>query len=318
MTTGVFSSFTIDALVDVISGGPGVVDAPPPIGIYRKAHEIVRFLESCGVDPGYGSGVSRVPALRAALERAQIAPDGDEQIRRAIEQVADPRNYRAAPEKAQAVIAHLNAALAADGFEVVEIGGKARLRPTNSGSAAVEAIIAKAAAIDFDTVRHEIDRALAAAELDPADAITAACSLLEAVCRSIIIELGQELPAKKDIQSLVKAVQEPLGLSAGRTDLPPEITNDVRQILGGIASAAAGIGALRTHAGDAHGREKGRPRFVDARIARLAINASSSLALFLVETWERTQKRSLPNRFEPESGPLDATSETTAAGAKPD
>ncbi|MER2510404.1 MAG: abortive infection family protein [Amaricoccus sp.] len=317
MTTSSFSSFTVDALVDVIAGGPGVVDAPPPIGIYRKAHEIVRFLGSCGIDPGYGSGDSRVPALRAALERAQIAPDGDEQLRRAIEQVADPRNYRAAPEKARAVMAHLNAALAGDGFEVIEIGGKVRLRPTNAGSSVVEAITAKAVAIDFDTVRHEIDRALAAAEQDPADAITAACSLLEAVCRSIIVELGRELPAKKDIQSLVKAVQEPLGLSAARTDLPPEIAADVRQTLGGLASAAAGIGALRTHAGDAHGREKGRPRFVDARIARLAINASSSLALFLVETWERSQKRSLPNRNGNGFDSSEATQETTARDAKP-
>ena len=108
-------------------------------------------------------------------------------------------------------------------------------------------------------------------------------------------KLGQELPAKKDIQGLVKAVQEPLGLSPARTDLPPEIAADVRQVLQGLATAAAGIGALRTHGGDAHGRERGRTR-VDSRIARLAIHAASTLALFLVETWERTQRRALPNR----------------------
>ena len=49
------------------------------------------------------------------------------------------------------------------------------------------------------------------------------------------------------------------------------------------------IGALRTHGGDAHGREKGFRR-VDARIARLAVNSASSVALFLIESWERKEQ----------------------------
>ena len=57
------------------------------------------------------------------------------------------------------------------------------------------------------------------------------------------------------------------------------------------------IGALRTHGGDAHGREKGFKR-LDARIARLSINAAGSLALFLIETWETHQHRALPFRVE--------------------
>ncbi|MFZ2980673.1 MAG: abortive infection family protein [Sphingobium sp.] len=60
---------------------------------------------------------------------------------------------------------------------------------------------------------------------------------------------------------------------------------DKRRIQGLCASPrrAGGIGALRTHGGDAHGREKGARR-IDARIAHLALNAASSLALFLIET----------------------------------
>ena len=50
---------------------------------------------------------------------------------------------------------------------------------------------------DFDTVVREITRARDFVENDPEDAITAACSLLEAVGRSILIELKLELP--KDI-----------------------------------------------------------------------------------------------------------------------
>ena len=129
-------------------------------------------------------------------------------------------------------------------------------------------------------------RALESAETDPEDAITAACSIVESVCRSILVELQLPLPAKRDIDGLVKAVQEPLNLSPARSDLPTEIAADVKQVLGGLTTTAKGIGAWRTHAGDAHGRERGFRR-VDARIARLAVHAASTLALFLIEMWER-------------------------------
>jgi hypothetical protein len=141
-------------------------------------------------------------------------------------------------------------------------------------------------------VQLEIARALHSAQNDPEDAVTAACSLIEAVCRSILIELGLPLPAKKDIDGLIRAVQEPLGLSPGRMDLPAEIEADVRQVLGGLTSVAKGIGALRTHGGDAHGREKGYRR-LDGRIAKLAINAAGCLAMFFIETWEQKQHRAL-------------------------
>ena len=113
----------------------------------------------------------------------------------------------------------------------------------------------------------------------------------------ILVELDEPFPSKKDIDGLLKAVQKPLGLSPGRPDLPAEIEQDVRQILGGLTSVAKGIGSLRTHGGDAHGREKGFLR-IDARIARLALNSASSIAMFLIETWERKEHRALPQHSE--------------------
>jgi len=105
------------------------------------------------------------------------------------------------------------------------------------------------------------------------------------------------LPAKRDIDGLVRAVQEPLGLSPARSDLPAEIAAEVRQVLGGLTTTAKGIGAVRTHAGDARGRERGSKR-IDGRIARLAIHGASTLALFLIETWELRQQRPLPRATE--------------------
>lgn len=140
--------------------------------------------------------------------------------------------------------------------------------------------------LNFDTVSRDLKRALDNAETDPESAVTSACSTVESVCRSIIIELGGELPSKKDIKGLFNAVKKPLGLSPDRTDIDSLISDDVRKILGGLATVVEGIGALRTHGGDAHGRERGYVR-IDHRIASLSINSASTVALFLIETWKK-------------------------------
>lgn len=289
-----FSPFVIKALVDTITGG-GAYDDAPSIGIYRSGPKIEQFFLDCGLDLRIGS-LSRVPATTDFIRNLAASFDGkgDESIARIIERVCDPRDYLAEPDKGEAVRNHLNAALAADGLAVVVSGGKAVITERSSSGVLAEPFIKKVAHLDFDTVQRDVSRALANIEDDPEDAVTAACALIESVCRSILIELGLPLPQRLDIDGLVKAVQEPLGLSPGRSDLPPLIEGDVRQILGGLTTIAKGIGALRTHGGDAHGRERGFQR-IDSRIAKLAINAASSLALFLIETWERKERKALPD-----------------------
>ena len=173
------------------------------------------------------------------------------------------------------------------------LDGRAVVRKQGSSAAVIGAITGKTATLDFGTVGRDLERAIQNADHDPEDAVTAACATLEAVCRSILVELGLPLPAKKDVSGLMKAVQAPLDLSPGRPDLPDLIAGDVRKVLSGLTTATEGIGALRTHGGDAHGRERGHPR-IDPGIARLAIHAASTVSLFLIETWERKMRRSLP------------------------
>lgn len=288
-----FSPFIFKALIDTITGGAGN-DSAPPIGLYRSGTKIEQLFLDCGLDLSIGSS-SRVPATTERLREVAFRDDGG--IERLMLRVADPRDYLADPAKGQAVLAHLNAALEPDEFAIMIVNGKPQLVPRSASGAIVAAVIEKTTLLDFDTVQREIARAQQNSKGDPEDAVTAACSLIESVCRSILIELELPLPAKKDIDGLIGAVQAPLGLSPGRTGLPREIEADVRQVLGGLTSVAKGIGALRTHGGDAHGREKGFKR-LDARIARLSINAAGSLALFLIETWEVHQRRALPFRVE--------------------
>jgi hypothetical protein len=287
-----FSPFVIGALADLITGGGGN-DPTPPIGLYRSGPKIEQFFLDCGVMMSVGSS-SRVPATIEALRG--VAGRGDHAaLERIMVRVCDPRGYLSEPDKVRAVLDHLNAALGPDGFAIVIANGRAQLVARQGGGAVIASFAEKTRLLDFDTVQRDVERALRSAEDDPEDAATAASSLIESVCRSILVELGLPLPAKKDIEGLLRAVQEPLGLSPGRSDLPTEIEADIRQILGGLTSVAKGVGALRTHAGDAHGRERGYRR-IDARIARLAISSAASIAMFLIETWERNQHRALPLR----------------------
>lgn len=284
-----FSPATVKALVDVITGGSGMGNTAPPIGIYRSAPKIEGLMMEC--DLNFRVEGSRLPSLTAYLGE-RIAREEYDKVARVVLRVADPEDYAGEPGRQQAVVSYLNRFLAREGWEIVLRQDRPYLVKTGQSGVVVGAISAKVATINFDTVQRDIERALGSAESDPEDAVTAACSLIESVCRSILVELKLELPAKKDIEGLVRAVQEPLGLSPSRSDLPAEIAADVRQVLSGLTTTAKGIGALRTHAGDAHGRERGFKR-IDGRIARLAIHGASTLALFLIETWEKQQCRPL-------------------------
>ena len=275
---------TIDSIADIITGGPGMGGAPPPIGFYRSGPQIERFMRSCNLD--FQVTGSRVPSVVSYLIAVNNGVEPEKVLPRLIEAAADPRDFVSEPERHTAVLDHLNRNLQADGCELQPLGQRVRLVVSGHSTPVVEQLSGIVGTISFDTVRRDLDRALASIEADPEDAITAACSTIESVCRSILIELGKPLPAKKDVQGLFNAVKRPLGLAPERNDLHSQIADDVRTTLGGLATVIQGVGALRTHAGDAHGRERGYAR-VDARIGRLAIHAASTVALFLIETWQR-------------------------------
>lgn len=274
----------IDALADIITGGPGLGGGPPPVGLYRTGPQIEKFMRACNV--AFSVSGSRVPSLVARLIEINNGYEPEKVLPRIIEAAADPRDFTNDPPRHAAVLDHLNRVLRYDGFELQQQGLRVRLVVAGHATPVVEQLSDMVETISFDTVQRDVDRALASIEADPEDAITAACSTIESVCRSILIELGEPLPAKKDVQGLFNAVKGPLGLSPDRGDLDPLIAGDVRTTLGGLATVIQGAGALRTHAGDAHGRERGYAR-VDVRIGRLAIHAASTVALFLIETWQR-------------------------------
>jgi len=132
---------------------------------------------------------------------------------------------------------------------------------------------------DFAAIDSEFERALNSVETDPPSGITAASSLIEAICKTYIGEHNLQLPQKQNIRDLWRVVRDDLGFN------PASISDDdLKRILSGLSSIIDGVGSLRTHAGSAHGRGPDSP-ILGAHEARLAINAAHSLSVFIMEVW---------------------------------
>ncbi len=132
---------------------------------------------------------------------------------------------------------------------------------------------------NLDTVSEQVERALHAAESDPPVAITAARAALESLLKVYIEDRDLTDPSRLKTGKLLKTAMGDLGLDpADKTD------TDVRGVLQGLWSVVHGIADLRTHAGSAHGYGRHAYR-LQARHARLAVQASQAFIEFFIETW---------------------------------
>jgi hypothetical protein len=76
-------------------------------------------------------------------------------------------------------------------------------------------------------------------------------------------------------------VRKHLGFDPSRLE-----DQDLKQILSGMISIVHGVGGLRTHSSSAHG--SGRKAYkLEPRHARLAIHSAHTVALFVLESWEK-------------------------------
>lgn len=141
---------------------------------------------------------------------------------------------------------------------------------------------------DYTSIDAEFKRALDQLDRDPHAAITAASSIIEAICKTCLEMLGEELPNQQSVVPLWRAIQPHLGLNMNQM-----LSEDQRQILHGLASVVHGIGAYRTHIGSAHGRGVSPPPISVAE-ARLAVNSAHTLVAFIMELWQAKSKQSAP------------------------
>jgi hypothetical protein len=134
---------------------------------------------------------------------------------------------------------------------------------------------------DLGALEKEVERALANVVSDPEAGVTAACSMIESLCKIYIHDESLPTPSKETIKDLWRTVAAHLGFDPSAVE-----DDDVKRVLSGMSSVVDGIGSFRTHAGSAHGRGRGAYR-VEPRHARLAIHSAHTLCTFVIETWDK-------------------------------
>lgn len=283
-----YSDRTMEALAEAVTGGSASSNSKS-IGVYRTAWDLHKFFKSIGLKFNVGRD-SRVPAVTNFLVEMNNRDGGEHDIVLVFDAVVDTRDFFGRNERLVAVVDYLNSYLEFDGFKLAKKGSTYHLTCLPNSDVSSSKLRSLVTKFDFDSVGDDFERALLQADSDPAGAIRASCSTVESVCKCILGEIGVPYPNNQDVASLVKEIERVLKLSPTRPDIEPEI----KQILGGLSNVSRGLGALRTHSSDAHGRGK-KIKKVDSRIARLAINSANTISQFLIETWRLQSGNSQTN-----------------------
>jgi hypothetical protein len=239
--------------LDILFSEAGAPGDPPAGGCIPKATD---WLLRCNKDPR----IDPFGVLGAVIERYMDEPPG----------FFEKANAEAGQKRLREILGKFGLSYVTGGKI---IGGSVGL-PVRSLSEVI-------GARDLGALEKEVERALSNVVSDPEAGVTAACSMVESLCKTYMEDEELQLPSKETIHDLWRVVAAHLGFAPGSIE-----DDDVKRVLSGMTSIVMGIGAFRTHAGSAHGRGRKAYR-VEPRHARLAIHAAHTLCTFVIETWDR-------------------------------
>lgn len=108
----------------------------------------------------------------------------------------------------------------------------------------------------------------------PSSAITAARTLVESTCKTILEECGEIPDDSGDLQKLLKQVRDSLDLKTGHN-----VLKSVNEILSGLISLINCLAAIGNDAGDRHGNVGGI-RLEDITISSLIVHSAGQPLYF--------------------------------------
>lgn len=115
--------------------------------------------------------------------------------------------------------------------------------------------------------------------ISPAAAVTAARTLVEATCKTILTELGIAADESGDLPRLFTQTRRALGI-----DVAAGAGQSVGQVVSGLTTLVQGLASLSNSAGDRHGLASGA-ELDDHTLAAAAVHAAGSVSLFLVQIY---------------------------------
>jgi hypothetical protein len=221
-------------------------------------------------------------------DRFDLARD-DEALLRFLSETLHPM-VRPDREEAATLAALYNSHLIHDGYELVPVRAISG-RPIYEGRTTLHV----PPALDHvSTVVQVVDRAYLntqirlmndSIETDPHVAIGTAKEMVETICKTILEDRGITPDSNWDLGRLVKETSSHLALTPESIDQNSPAAETIRRLLGNLAQVTKGLSELRNSYGSGHGRALGTTG-LNARHARLAVGAASTLAFFLYETHE--------------------------------
>jgi hypothetical protein len=263
----------------------------------KQKGEITKLIKKARLDPDQFAFITcESECVFVFVQHAYRALDGDEPT------TAEALSYRANPEYFFTFERNAKGIFYSTAFPELELGSsiksrqwqgllegflewldilKAQIELDGTRPARSSTFIDLIHALDYAQIRKEFSRAEQNCTSDPPAAIAAASSMVEAACKLYIADHILDLPSKQTIKHLWSAVAKHL--------LPDPATvadDDTRKIISSFASFVDGLGSLRTHASSAHGRGRVDPKVGPAE-ALLAINASQTVVLYMMQKWDR-------------------------------
>ncbi|MBU8546064.1 MULTISPECIES: abortive infection family protein [Roseomonadaceae] len=122
----------------------------------------------------------------------------------------------------------------------------------------------------------------------PRDALSAAANIVEGVMGEMIAGMGLSPPANRTVNTLWTILKP--AINADPAAMPD---GDLKKIAGAMAAMVDGLQGLRDDKSRAHAMrpELARSYRIEPRHARLAVNASLALTVFLLEAWQAIEDR---------------------------
>jgi hypothetical protein len=264
------SERTVAAISKVVSGDS-------QLSPYKSGPMLVRLFNEFGANDSYGQGF---PSRWYYTEEKLRALNGSEALAKLLREVLDPRDWLNFEKPRDGAVSYLNEYLKHDGYELACDGDFFVVRQLRGGAVAFEYPSAASREVNqlfIDEQLTKSEKKLGEGDYD--GAITNARSLLEAV----LLDVEQSLSTNTrvydgDVAKLYRRVQQRLSLDPGRKD----ISDSVKQVLGGLSSIVLGIAGISNRMGDRHARSYKPSR----RHASLVVNAAKTLAGFVIETRE--------------------------------
>jgi len=229
-------------------------------------------------------------------ERFNLLAGPENEFLRFLCEMIHPK-VRPDDREAQNLLKMFNEQLGPEGYQIVEkttAFGKKRYEPTGifpKTLGALEEVRDIAEKLSSEYLQKEIVRMTNALEKDPELAIGTAKEFVETICKTILTERKKPFKPDENLQNLVfMTINEVMTVSASGSD--KKVDALIKRIIGNLNDLARCLAELRNLHGTGHGKDM-HAVTLEPRHAALAVNAATTIVLFLYHSNEKNIPKSV-------------------------